>query len=163
MKTHAVVHYKCQSHSIILYRTFISFDLFSQTGLLDISVLFMVHIWTIDVPYLDDECYLFVRVFHIWTMSAIYLYECSISGRWVLSICTGVPYLDDECYISWRVLHIWTMEVTVHIWTGVTYLDGYKSARHILCTANVRFRTPPRHPLSRPWRRVMVMFWEWSG
>ena len=136
------------------------------------------HICTIYGTYLDDWCSISGR----WVLSictsvpylddqiAIYLYECSISGRWVLHILTSVTYLDDGGYISGRVLHIWTMEVTylggcyisgrwrLHIWTGFTYLDGYKSARHILCTANVRFKTPPRHPLSRPWRRVMLCF-----
>ena len=51
------------------------------------------------VPYLDDECYLFVRVLHIWTMSATYPDECYISGRWRLHIWTSVTYLDDGDYI----------------------------------------------------------------
>ena len=107
---------KCQSHCIILHITFILFYLISQTGLL---------------TYLYDLWYISGRlIFHFWTMNVIYLYECSISGRWVISICTSVTYLDDGGYISGRVLHIWATEVT--------YLDGcYISGRLQICTSHI--------------------------
>ena len=112
----------------------------------------VLHIWTIEVTYLD-ECYISGRWrLHIRTgvtylddggYISTYPDSCYISGRWRLHIWTSVTYLADGGYISGRVLHIWTMEVTypdgcyisgrwrLHIWTSVTYLDdgGYISGR----------------------------------
>ena len=104
-----------------LYSTYALIHYISQ-GICYISGWFMLHIWTMEVTYLDD---------------------CYISGRWRSHIWTGVTYLDDGGYISGRLLYIWTMEVTylddcnisgrwrLHIWTTVTYLDegGYISGR----------------------------------
>ena len=93
----------------------------------------MLHIWT-TVTYLSDGGYISVRLLHIWTMDVTYLDDCYISGRWRLHIWTTVSYLDDGGYIFGRPLHIWTMEVTylddcyisgrwrLYIWTTVTYL-----------------------------------------
>ena len=111
----------------------------------------VLQIWT-TVTYLNDRGYISGRLLHIWTIEVTYLDDCYISELSRLHIWTTVTYLNDRGHISGRLLHIWTMEVTylddryiscriswrLQIWTS--HVASTNFSRKMLLSA---FQAPP--------------------